>query len=120
MRLFPNMTAMAPGDELDVQPMLKLALQAQRPDFAALSQDEPGTSSDPNAAAADRTRQGRGDLWGEDGCFIAFGTLLSNCVAAARSPEGGGHAHRRHQRPVREAARPRNDSQGGGNTARWW
>jgi 1-deoxy-D-xylulose-5-phosphate synthase len=22
--------------------------------------------------------------WGEDGCFVAFGTLLSNCVAAAK------------------------------------
>ena len=32
----------------------------------------------------DRTRPGRGDLeWGEDGCFIAFGTLLPNCVEAA-------------------------------------
>ena len=22
--------------------------------------------------------------WGEDGCFVAFGTLLANCVAAAK------------------------------------
>jgi len=28
--------------------------------------------------------------WGEDGCFIAFGTLLSNCVAAAKKLKAEG------------------------------
>jgi 1-deoxy-D-xylulose-5-phosphate synthase len=28
--------------------------------------------------------------WGEDGCFVAFGTLLSNCVAGGEEAEGEG------------------------------
>jgi len=36
MRLFPNMTVMAPGDEADVAPMLQFALGHKRPGVAAL------------------------------------------------------------------------------------
>ncbi len=44
MRLFPNMVVMAPGDELDVAPMLRFALEQNSPDLSSLSQDESGKS----------------------------------------------------------------------------
>ena len=83
MRLFPNMTAMAPGDELDVQPMFKLAINHPGP----ISLRYPKTNLEqidrPNGVVP--LELGRAEVieWGEDGCFVAYGTLLSNCVAAA-------------------------------------
>lgn len=83
MRLFPNMTSMAPGDEADVRPMLDLALGHPGP----ISLRYPKT----NLERVDRpagfapVELGKAEVidWGEDGCFVAFGTLLSNCIAAA-------------------------------------
>jgi len=84
MRLFPNMVSMAPGDEADVQPMLKFALKHTGP----ISMRYPKT----NLEKVDRNEavppieMGKAEVvsWGEDGCFVAFGTLLSNCVSAAK------------------------------------
>ncbi len=84
MRMFPNMVSMAPGDEADVQPMLKFALKHNGP----ISMRYPKT----NLEKIDRTEStppiemGKAEVieWGEDGCFVAFGTLLSNCMAAAK------------------------------------
>ena len=85
MRLFPNFVVMAPGDELDVKPMLRLALKHTGP----ISMRYPKAGLEQVGAARRAGRRGtlrvgpRVVEWGEDGCFIAFGTLLSNCVAAA-------------------------------------
>jgi 1-deoxy-D-xylulose-5-phosphate synthase len=83
MRLFPNMTSMAPGDEYDVQPMLDLALRHPGP----ISMRYPKTNLDrverPNDFAPVELGKAEVIEWGEDGCFVAFGTLLANCVAAA-------------------------------------
>jgi 1-deoxy-D-xylulose-5-phosphate synthase len=83
MRLFPNMVGMAPGDELDVQPMVKFALKHAGP----ISLRYPKASLDklerPNGYAPIELGKAEVIEWGEDGCFVAFGTLLSNCVAAA-------------------------------------
>lgn len=84
MRLFPNMVSMAPGDEADVAPMLKFCLQHPGP----ISMRYPKANLDTieRADAAPPIELGKAEVisWGEDGCFIAFGTLLSNCIAAAK------------------------------------
>ncbi len=84
LRLFPNMTSMAPGDEQDLQPMLALALEHDGP----ISIRYPKTNLDkidrPNEFAPIEMGKAEVIEWGEDGCFIVFGTLLSNCLAAAR------------------------------------
>jgi 1-deoxy-D-xylulose-5-phosphate synthase len=84
MRLFPNMVSMAPGDEADVQPMLKFALQHSGP----ISIRYPKANLDKIERNGDCTpiELGKAEVisWGEDGCLIAFGTLLSNCISAAK------------------------------------
>ena len=81
LRTFPNIVMMAPGDEADVAPMLDLAL----------SHDGPASLRYPKATAelikrtANPVTLGKADVhsWGEDGTFLAFGTLFTRCVAAA-------------------------------------
>lgn len=83
MRLFPNMVSMAPGDETDVAPMLKFALKHTGP----ISMRYPKANLEKVERTDDVTpiEMGKAEVidWGEDGCFVAFGTLLSNCTAAA-------------------------------------
>ncbi|QDU22253.1 1-deoxy-D-xylulose-5-phosphate synthase [Urbifossiella limnaea] len=83
MRLFPNMTAMAPGDEADAVPMLNFALGHPGP----IGMRYPKTNIDrvERSGEAAPIELGKAEVidWGEDGCFVAFGTLLSTCVAAA-------------------------------------
>ena len=81
MRLFPNMTVMAPGDEADLVAMLDFALQ----------HDGPTSLRYPKASAEriDRTpvpiELGRAEVldWGHDCMIIACGTLLGDCTRAA-------------------------------------
>ena len=84
MRLFPNMVSMAPGDEQDVQPMLKFCLKHPGP----ISMRYPKTNLDkidrPNEFTPLELGKAEVIEWGEDGCFIAYGTLLANCLAAAK------------------------------------
>ncbi len=84
MRLFPNMVSMAPGDEADVQPMLKFALKHNGP----ISMRYPKTNLEKveRPQPAPPIEMGKAEVidWGEDGCFVACGTLLSNCMAAAK------------------------------------
>src|SRR5579883_70812 len=90
MRLFPNMVSMAPGDEADVQPMLKFALKHNGP----ISMRYPKTNLEKvdRSTSAPPIEVGKAEVveWGEDGCFVAFGTLLSNCVAAAKKLKAEG------------------------------
>jgi len=84
MRMFPNMTSLAPGDEKDLVPMLSLALEHPGP----ISIRYPKTNLDaidrPNGFQPVELGKAEVIEWGADGCFIAFGTLLANCLAAAR------------------------------------
>jgi 1-deoxy-D-xylulose-5-phosphate synthase len=84
MRLFPNMVCMAPGDEADVAPMLKFCLRSNGP----ISMRYPKANLDTIARTQPPApiELGKAEVisWGEDGCFVAFGTLLSNCLAAAK------------------------------------
>ncbi|MCA9231553.1 MAG: 1-deoxy-D-xylulose-5-phosphate synthase, partial [Planctomycetales bacterium] len=81
LRLFPNMTVMAPGDARDLPPMLQFALQY----------DGPCAIRYPKATAVEVERNiaplelGRSEVlsWGMDGCLIACGALLPRCLEAA-------------------------------------
>lgn len=88
LRIFPNMVVAAPGDELDVVPMIDFALQYPGP----MSIRYPKA----NTEAVERREQplelGKAEVyrWGQDGMFIAFGTLFTHCVQAAQQLRGLG------------------------------
>jgi 1-deoxy-D-xylulose-5-phosphate synthase len=81
MRLFPGMTVMAPGDESDVAPMLRFALSQDGP----IAMRYPKASLEKIERDGSEVEMGRAEVidWGSDGAFVAFGTLLHNCMAAA-------------------------------------
>jgi 1-deoxy-D-xylulose-5-phosphate synthase len=83
LRLFPNMACMAPGDELDVRPMLRLALKHPGPIAMRYPKANLDHVERPNGLAPVELGKAEVIEWGEDGCFVAYGTLLANCVAAA-------------------------------------
>jgi 1-deoxy-D-xylulose-5-phosphate synthase len=82
LRLFPNFTVMAPGDELDMAPMLHFALEQKGP--ASLRYPKA------NLEKVDRDpapiELGRAEVldWGDDVILIAYGSLMPTCVKAAR------------------------------------
>jgi 1-deoxy-D-xylulose-5-phosphate synthase len=82
MRLFPNVVVMAPGDELDVAPMLQFALQHDSP----VSIRYPKAGLDKVERAVCEVEAGTAEVldWGDDVILIAYGTLLNNCVKAAQ------------------------------------
>ena len=89
MRLFPNMVVMAPGDELDVAPMLKFALAHNGP----TSMRYPKANLEKVERAVTPVELGQAEVqeWGEDGMLIAYGSLFPTCVKAAerlRKDEG--------------------------------
>lgn len=86
LRLFPNMTCLAPADEQDVEPMLQWALQQPGPVSIRYPRANVETLPRPTAAPLPVER-GKAEvlLEGEDGCFIAFGAIAAACVAAAKN-----------------------------------
>src|SRR5204863_6559461 len=81
MRLFPDMVVMAPGDELDVAPMLHFALEFAGP----VSLRYPKTSLEKVERSALPIELGQAEVheWGSDGVLVAYGTLFPTCVKAA-------------------------------------
>ena len=81
MRVFPNMVVMAPGDELDVKPMLDLALSHPGP----VSLRYPKAAAETVERSVEPVALGQAEVldWGRDGILIAYGSLLGNCVKAA-------------------------------------
>lgn len=81
MRLFPNMTCMAPGDEMDVAPMLRFALGCSGP----TSLRYPKANTERVERDHTAIESGRAEVidWGEDGVFIVYGTLMPTAVQAA-------------------------------------
>jgi 1-deoxy-D-xylulose-5-phosphate synthase len=81
LRLFPNFVVMAPGDELDVGPMLRFALRHAGP--AALRY--PKASLERVERAVQPVELGQAEIheWGADAVFVVYGTLFPNCVKAA-------------------------------------
>jgi 1-deoxy-D-xylulose-5-phosphate synthase len=82
MRLFPNMVVMAPGDELDVAPMLRFAVgntaspTSMRYPKASLERVERGVAP---------IELGQAEIyeWETDAMILAFGSLFPTCVKAA-------------------------------------
>jgi 1-deoxy-D-xylulose-5-phosphate synthase len=81
LRLFPNMVVMAPGDELDLAPMLRFALEhngptAMRYPKASLERVERGVAP---------IELGQAEIyeWDPDGVLVAYGSLFPTCVKAA-------------------------------------
>jgi 1-deoxy-D-xylulose-5-phosphate synthase len=83
LRLFPNFVVMAPGDEYDVAPMLRLALGHPGP----VSLRYPKASLERVDRAVAPLELGRAEVhaWGEDATIVAYGSLFPACVKAAQS-----------------------------------
>jgi len=81
MRLFPNMVVMAPGDELDVAPMLHFALEHNGP----ASIRYPKASLEKVERGFTPVELGQAEVyeWGSDAMIVAFGSLFPTCVKAA-------------------------------------
>lgn len=81
MRIFPNMVVMAPGDELDVAPMIEFALRQPGP----VSLRYPKAVPDHIDRDYVPIELGQAEVieFGTDGCFIAFGALLKEAYRAA-------------------------------------
>ncbi len=75
------MVVMAPGDARDVEPMLEFALSHEGP----ASLRYPKTTAEELPRSVSPVELGKAEVfeWGEDGMFVAFGSLLGNCVKAA-------------------------------------
>lgn len=82
MRIFPNMVVMAPGDELDVEPMLNFALSFSGP----TSIRYPKTNVESVERDVADVQTGRAEIhsWGTDGTILAFGALFPTAVRAAQ------------------------------------
>lgn len=81
MRIFPNMVVTAPGDELEIRPMLEFALQSGSP----VSIRYPKTKVEQVAREVAPIQLGKAEVlsWGTDGNILACGTMLPQAVAAA-------------------------------------
>jgi 1-deoxy-D-xylulose-5-phosphate synthase len=81
LRLLPNFVVMAPGDELDVAPMLQFALGHCGP--AAMRYPKAGLEKVERGLAPVELGQAEVHEWGADGMLIAYGSLFPTCVKAA-------------------------------------
>jgi 1-deoxy-D-xylulose-5-phosphate synthase len=81
LRLFPNFVVMAPGDELDMAPMLRFALSHPGP--ASLRYPKASLEKVERAVMPVELGQAEVYEWGDDGVLIAYGSLFSTCVRAA-------------------------------------
>jgi 1-deoxy-D-xylulose-5-phosphate synthase len=90
LRLFPNVTVMAPGDDADVAPMLRFALAHDGP--ASLRYPKANLERVERRAVPVELGQAEVFDWGEDGVLVAYGSLFPTCVkAAARLRDDGLH-----------------------------
>jgi 1-deoxy-D-xylulose-5-phosphate synthase len=81
LRLFPNFVVMAPGDELDVAPMLRFALAHDGP--AAMRYPKANLERVERAVAPVELGQAEVHDWATDGVLVAYGSLFPACVKAA-------------------------------------
>lgn len=81
LRMFPNFVVMAPGDELDIAPMLRFALSQPGP----VALRYPKASLERVARDVAPVELGQAEVyeWGTDGVFVAYGALFPTCVQAA-------------------------------------
>lgn len=80
-RILPNFVVMAPGDELDVAPMLNFALGHDAP----VSIRYPKANLEKVERSPAPLELGLAEIheWGPDGALIAYGSLFPTCVKAA-------------------------------------
>jgi 1-deoxy-D-xylulose-5-phosphate synthase len=83
LRLFPNFVVMAPGDELDVAPMLRFALAHPGP--ISLRYPKANLEKVDRGVAPVELGQAEVFEWGDDAMFVAYGTLFTTCVKAAET-----------------------------------
>ena len=83
MRMFPNMVVMAPGDELDVTPMLRWSLKQNGP--ASMRYPKANLEKVERAVAPMELGQSEVIEWGDDVMLIAYGSLFPTCVKAAKT-----------------------------------
>jgi 1-deoxy-D-xylulose-5-phosphate synthase len=88
LRLFPNFVVMAPGDEMDVAPMLRFALGHNGP--ASLRYPKANLEKVERGVAPVELGQAEVYEWGTDGVIVAFGSLFPTCVKAAEKLKGEG------------------------------
>jgi 1-deoxy-D-xylulose-5-phosphate synthase len=81
LRLLPNFVVMAPGDELDVAPMLDFALKCEGP--ASLRYPKANLDRIERGVAPIELGQAEVYEWGDDAMLIAYGSLFAHCVKAA-------------------------------------
>ncbi|MFV2066664.1 MAG: 1-deoxy-D-xylulose-5-phosphate synthase [Pirellulales bacterium] len=80
LRVFPNLVVMAPGDAWDLTAMLDFVLDHERP----CTLRYPKASADQIVGPRSPVELGTAEVfeWGEDGCILCYGTLLSSCRQA--------------------------------------
>ena len=85
LRLFPNMTCLAPADEADLEPMLQWALRQPGP--VSIRYPRANAETLPRSGVFQPIERGKAEILldGDDGCFLAFGTTAVACVAAAKN-----------------------------------
>ena len=81
MRLFPNMVVMAPGDELDVAPMLRFAV-AHTAHPVSLRYPKASLEKVERGVAPIELGQAEVLEWGTDAMILVFGSLMPGCVKA--------------------------------------
>jgi 1-deoxy-D-xylulose-5-phosphate synthase len=81
LRLFPNMVVMAPGDELDLAPMLQFALDHTGP--ASMRYPKANLEKVERTLAPVELGQAEIFEWATDGMIVAYGSLFPTCVKAA-------------------------------------
>lgn len=81
LRLFPNFVVTAPGDELDVVPMLRFALSYDGP--VGLRYPKANLERVERGVAPVELGQAEVYEWGDDAILIAYGSLFPTCVKAA-------------------------------------
>jgi 1-deoxy-D-xylulose-5-phosphate synthase len=81
LRLFPNMTVMAPGDAYDLHAMIEFSLVQDGP----CSLRYPKADAQTVEGSRQPIQSGRAEVlhWGADGVLLCFGALLSECLRAA-------------------------------------
>jgi 1-deoxy-D-xylulose-5-phosphate synthase len=81
LRPMPNLVVMAPGDAADVAPMLDWALSHDAPTAIRFPKAPAQTIARPTSPI----ELGKAEVlhWGNDGMFIACGSMLGPCVQAA-------------------------------------
>jgi 1-deoxy-D-xylulose-5-phosphate synthase len=81
LRLFPNMVVMAPGDELDIAPMLRFALSQNGP--TSMRYPKASLEKVERSVAPIELAQAEIFEWATDGMLVAYGTLFPTCLKAA-------------------------------------